>query len=261
MCPAVVFSGIAAGHLMKGRNMYNNYVFDLYGTLVDIHTDEENDLLWQKMSLFYGYHGAVYTPRELQAAYVQQVGQEENLYSHEAYPEIRLDEVFRCLYENKGVDPEDALVLHTGQMFRALSTEYLRLYPGVTDLLEALKKQGKRVWLLTNAQRIFTAFELKLLGIEKYFDGILISSDYGTKKPELKFYRALLEKYELDPGECIMIGNDALCDIAGGRAAGMDTLYIHSNLSPQVDSPPEATYVLMEMDMQQAARILMQPEK
>lgn len=28
--------------------MYNNYIFDLYGTLIDINTDEWNDDLWKK---------------------------------------------------------------------------------------------------------------------------------------------------------------------------------------------------------------------
>ena len=32
----------------KSRN-YKNYIFDLYGTPVDIHTDEEQELLWEKL--------------------------------------------------------------------------------------------------------------------------------------------------------------------------------------------------------------------
>ena len=32
---------------------YDNYVFDLYGTLVDIHTDEEPKEIWDKLALFY----------------------------------------------------------------------------------------------------------------------------------------------------------------------------------------------------------------
>ena len=40
---------------------YENYIFDLYGTLVDIHTDEEKTELWEKLAQFYGYYGAVYT--------------------------------------------------------------------------------------------------------------------------------------------------------------------------------------------------------
>ena len=49
--------------------LYQNYIFDLYGTLVDIRTDEKQQMLWHKMSLFYGYYGAVYSADELQALY------------------------------------------------------------------------------------------------------------------------------------------------------------------------------------------------
>ncbi len=49
--------------------MYKNYVFDLYGTLVDIHTDENDLAVWKKLALFYGYYGALYQPEELQKAY------------------------------------------------------------------------------------------------------------------------------------------------------------------------------------------------
>ena len=31
---------------------YENYIFDLYGTLVDIHTDEEKTELWEKLRSF-----------------------------------------------------------------------------------------------------------------------------------------------------------------------------------------------------------------
>ena len=45
--------------------MYKNYIFDLYGTLVDINTNEEKAYLWKKMAEFYGYYGAHYKPVEL----------------------------------------------------------------------------------------------------------------------------------------------------------------------------------------------------
>ena len=40
---------------------YKNYIFDLYGTLVDINTDEWSAQLWKKMAILYGYYGAAYT--------------------------------------------------------------------------------------------------------------------------------------------------------------------------------------------------------
>ena len=48
---------------------YDNYVFDLYGTLVDIHTEEDFPKLWEKLALFFGYYGAIYKPKELQKRY------------------------------------------------------------------------------------------------------------------------------------------------------------------------------------------------
>ena len=32
----------------------DNYIFDLYGTLVDIHTDESDTAIWEKLAMFYG---------------------------------------------------------------------------------------------------------------------------------------------------------------------------------------------------------------
>ncbi len=252
---------------MKGK-AYRNYVFDLYGTLVDIHTDESAEELWEKLSLFYGYYGAAYTPGELRTAYESLVSgkesallgslSEEPRYAHESYPEIKLEEVFRELYLNRGVEADMALAVHTGQMFRVLSTEYVRLYEGAKELLAALRNSGAGVWLLSNAQRIFTAYELNYLDIAKYFDGIMISSDHSTKKPDRRFYEALFQEYGIKPEESLMIGNDARCDIGGAKAVGMDAFYIRSNLSPQGELTPECTYCLEKMDLFRVAELLLQ---
>lgn len=242
--------------------MYTNYIFDLYGTLVDIRTDEENMKVWEKLSLFYGYYGALYAPEELKASYRRLVQLRESSMkagshdSHEAFPEIQIESVFRQLFADKNVHGDEALAVHAGQFFRVLSTEYVRLYDGVKELLEALGRSGGKIYLLSNAQRIFTAYELRTLDIEKYFNGILISSDYGVKKPDICFFELLLEKYRLNPRECLMIGNDVRCDIEGAQRAGMDTYYIHSNISPECTQPVGATYVQMAVDMARVQKVL-----
>ena len=221
---------------------YRNYIFDLYGTLVDIRTDETDRKLWEHMSLFYGYYGARYAAEELHQAYLALVQTKEKVlkqehtvqYAHEAYPEIPLDEVFRELYTAKGIEPDASLVLHTGQMFRAQSTKYIRLYAHAKELLTALKEAGRGVYLLSNAQRIFTEYELHYLGIHDLFDGILISSEEGCKKPDKRFFEILLNRYKLKAAESLMIGNDMETDIAGAKRAGMDSFYIHSAISPRM---------------------------
>ena len=92
---------------------YDNYVFDLYGTLVDIHTEEDFPKLWEKLALFFGYYGAIYEPKELQKRYAALVSdceralkktlEEDRHYTHGASPEIEIGEVFEKLYQEKGI--------------------------------------------------------------------------------------------------------------------------------------------------------------
>ena len=235
---------------------YKNYIFDLYGTLVDIHTEEGEDELWKKLSFFYGFYGAVYEPEELQESYLALVASEKNSYAHEAYPEIELEYVFQKLFEKKGVQADMELAVHAGQFFRILSMEYVELYDGVKEMLELLHKKGKRVYLLSNAQEIFTTYELRYLGLIPYFDDIFISSSCQCKKPDTKFYKMLLEKHQLKIEDCVMIGNDNTTDIAGAKELGMDSLYIHSNLSPELTGEPDSTYYMEEMDMKKLMEML-----
>lgn len=235
---------------------YENYVFDLYGTLVDIHTEEHTTELWEKLSLFYGYYDAHYKPEELKETYEELVhGKEAVLkktlednprYAHEASPEIEITEVFRELFTRKGVTPEESLCVHAGQFFRVLATDYVRTYPGTEEMLANLKEKGKKVYLLSNAQRIFTAYEMHVLDIAGYFDGILISSDYQTKKPDIRFFDVLKEKYSLAEEETLFVGNDSRTDIGGAIGAGFDTYYVNSNISPANDKADNANYIVMD---------------
>ena len=233
---------------------YDNYVFDLYGTLVDIHTEEDFPKLWEKLALFFGYYGAVYEPEELQGRYAALVSdfehalkktlEEDRHYAHEASPEIEIGEVFKKLYQEKGIMADKELAIHTGQFFRVLSTDYVRLYPGTKQMLASLKKIGKKVYLLSNAQRIFTAYEMNVLGITPFFDDILISSDYQTKKPDERFFHILLERHKLDVTRSLYIGNDSRCDVGGAKGVGMQVFYVNSNISPKNDDGKEADYIV-----------------
>ncbi len=238
--------------------MYQTYIFDLYGTLIDIHTDEENLKLWECMRDFFSFYGANYTLKELKQSYHQIVqAQEENLKieqskknpNKEVFPEIDMFCVIKELYLRKEIDVSKDIIKLTGQFFRTGSTEYIRLYKGAEDLLRELKKKGKQIILLSNAQRVFTEHEIKALGIDIYFDDIFISSDYGVKKPDLNFFALPYKKHGLSKNNTIMIGNDPNTDILGAQKFGFDTCYLHSNISPKKEDPVNSTYSQDPMDL------------
>lgn len=54
---------------------YRTCIFDLYGTLVDIHTDENAPQVWEALAAHYSARGAVYRPKELRDAYFRAVAE------------------------------------------------------------------------------------------------------------------------------------------------------------------------------------------
>lgn len=236
--------------------MYKNYIFDLYGTLVDIHTDEEQEYLWKKITDFYGFHGAIYTPEELRKEYKLLCAAEGEKIKDVEWAEIQIEKVFLELFTKKGVDVTLELATHVGEIFRIISTEYLKLYDGVIEFMELLKKKKKKIYLLSNAQEIFTVPEMKYLGIYDYFDGVVISSSEECKKPDPKFYNIVLNRYDLDKKESIMIGNDYITDIKGAHDSGLDSLYIHSNLSPEIKGKLLSKYSIMDGDFKKVKDIV-----
>lgn len=57
---------------------YKNYIFDFYGTLVDIWTDEDDEKLWEQMAALYAAYGADYFAAELKANYDNHIKRQEN---------------------------------------------------------------------------------------------------------------------------------------------------------------------------------------
>mgnify|MGYP000292715600 CR=1 FL=1 len=49
--------------------MYKNYIFDLYGTLIDIRTDEWSKEPWEEFAAWLTDNGMPYTGSEVKALY------------------------------------------------------------------------------------------------------------------------------------------------------------------------------------------------
>ena len=220
--------------------MYKNFFFDLYGTLVDIRTDEQKLSLWRDLAEFYSLSGASYTPGEIRERYLALCAQETEALA-EACPmlgerdvEIELRNVFRLLFEEKSITISATQVEDTALLFRALSfCSPPRLMEGAEKTLKGLRQCGARLYLLSNAQSCFTVPELRRLNLlDGVFDGIFLSSDFGVKKPAPAFFHAALEKAGLPASEVLMVGNDPFADIRGADSVGMKSRYIHSWQSP-----------------------------
>ena len=76
---------------------FKNYIFDFYGTLVDIETDESSPILWDTMAQIYQSYGASYTGEGLRRRDregVQQADEDLSKEKHVASPESDLTVIF-----------------------------------------------------------------------------------------------------------------------------------------------------------------------
>lgn len=202
-----------------------NFIFDIYGTLVDIHTDESDKKFIKAMQRYFGL--ADFMSRYKQLCALQETGDE--------LCEIDLFAVFAQLAPQNAQKAAD--------YFRKKSRSKLKLYKGIRRLLVKLKGQGAKLYILSNAQSCFTVNELKKLRIYDLFDGVDISSDFGRKKPSGEFFEHIISKYSLGRSDTIYIGNDFTCDIVSSKAAGLTAAYIKSNCSPASDNAQKISSV------------------
>lgn len=209
--------------------MHRNYIFDFYGTLVDIHTDENQRLLWHDLTNLYARYGADYPQGELRKTYNDLCRKEKKSLQerlHCPYPEIDLYRVFYALYEQAPAHHRAELVFDegtprlVGAVFRTLATRRFHVFDGTKETLKKLKALGCGVYLLSNAQHVFTQAELEMTGLLPLFDAAYISSDAGIKKPDPAFMNRLLTEQHLNRSECVMVGNEIGCDLKVAAGSG-----------------------------------------
>lgn len=213
-----------------------NFLFDLYGTLVDIHTDEDMPRLWEEFATLLGESEGSDSPDALKAEYKSLCA------LHAAKKADPLEEfdllgVFCEMLAKRGLPTSDAPRL--AREFRALSREKLRTFPHVPEMLAELRATGSGVYLVSNAQTCFTLDELDILGLTPLLDGILISSDAGVKKPSPRIFEIARERFSLE-GRCVYVGNDMRDDVLGAYRAGIPTVYIETEQSgryPDMELP------------------------
>lgn len=208
---------------------YKNYIFDLYGTLIDIHTDENEMMLWEFMVEYLKEHfGTITSAIKLKADYAKICADETAKLADRngsSYPEIKIEWVWSRLIDSD-CSEDEMRALCTA--FREKSRDKFVCYKNVPEVLSKIKSEGVHVYLLSNAQRLFTEKELDDAGLTEYFDDIFISSDMGIKKPDAAFINSLMKKHGLIKSETVMVGNEIKADIGSAIAAGVDGIYLNT---------------------------------
>ena len=93
------------------------------------------------------------------------------------------------------------------------------LFPEVIETLEALRPQHRLAVISNFDGRLRMIVEQ--LGISKFFDHLVISSEVGADKPEPFIFQRALQLVGVAPDEAMHVGDDPAGDWESAAAAGM----------------------------------------
>ncbi|MDP6923801.1 MAG: HAD-IA family hydrolase [Candidatus Scalindua sp.] len=101
-----------------------------------------------------------------------------------------------------------------------LEVEGVILFPDTMDSINELKKIGYKLFLVTFGSREMQEKKIKVLGLEKTFDEIIITENPRGKE---KCFKEILSKYDLEPEQVLCVGDKIKDEIEVGKRFGMST--------------------------------------
>jgi len=84
----------------------------------------------------------------------------------------------------------------------------LKIFPNVEKFLSALKVHGKHIALVTNAHRKTIEIKMDHLDLERYFDSVVSSHDFGYPKEEHFFWEHFMKAEPFDPATTLFIDDN-----------------------------------------------------
>ena len=118
------------------------------------------------------------------------------------------------------------------------SAEYWRLHDGALDCIHALRLAGFKTGIISNWDHRLRSIlaGTPLCGV---MDDVIISSEVGCEKPDLRIFMEGARRWDFEPAELLYVGDSVHHDIEPCRKLGWSAVLIH----PHEQAPPEVGVV------------------
>lgn len=95
-----------------------------------------------------------------------------------------------------------------------------KLYPGIRDVLDDIRRRNTRLALFTGKGTHTTQITLEEFGLTPYFELVVTGNDVVEHKPSSEGIRKILDHFSLRPAEALMVG-DSVADVNASHEAGV----------------------------------------
>ena len=237
--------------------MIDTVLFDMGGTLEDIHVDDESRRASiQGVLDILRAHGIDPDKDFETAASAINAGWERyGAYRDPRQRELKPEEIWGSfVLTDFGLDEESVRPYAEELAHMWEVTHYHRaLRPHVREMLEGLKDLGMKLGVISNTASLYQVFDiLKEYGIRDYFQDVTLSSVTGYRKPNPNIFMVSLHQVQSDPAHCAYVGDTISRDVIGPIRMGFGaTFHIDSYLTRLKDthvSPDvKATYNIQDI--------------
>ncbi|MCF8143016.1 MAG: HAD-IA family hydrolase [Deltaproteobacteria bacterium] len=123
------------------------------------------------------------------------------------------------------LSPDDPRISTAVEAYFSAFFDYCHPVPGTHAMLETLRG-SYRLGLLSNFTHAPAALKLiDLLGLDDFFEVVLISGEMGFRKPHPRVFDKLAGSLGVDGGEMLYVGDDTDADIGGALSAGIQPVW------------------------------------
>ncbi len=126
--------------------------------------------------------------------------------------------------------------------------EMIKLFPGVKDMLEELKKRGYKTGLVTSRLAFTTRQGVEKYGIGPYIDAMVTADDTEKHKPDPEPIMMMLEKLGSAASRSVMVG-DTMFDMECAKNAGVTSVLVGWALAPtkeELEGPAGPDHIIGE---------------
>jgi HAD superfamily hydrolase (TIGR01549 family) len=154
---------------------------------------------------------------------------------YKAHQEINFYKWYGMILDGLGIDNQEKNFIDSlNQYYMQGFQPHTKCFPHAEEMLNILHKRYRMV-ITSNSLAENTRIDLKVTGLEGFFEEIVTSSMIGWRKPSAHFFNYVCQKMNINPAKAIMIGNDLKEDIEGALLNGLRPIMVdHVNAYPDV---------------------------
>ena len=139
-------------------------------------------------------------------------------------------EVVDALFPTRSRRWRDAAADRARRAFWATMIKSYALNLHAKAALRRLEAAGVEMAIVSNyndSEAIDMA--LKRFGVSRYFGNVFVSSEYGLRKPDPRFFEVCLSAMRLSPDHAVFVGNSPVHDVEGAKGVGMKAILVRGD--------------------------------